>query len=62
MVWKRLSWQIRLLEMGLPYSGKLWHDQRWRFSLASGSETQESLFLSTWHSGIHDHIPSSGDQ
>ena len=57
-----MSWQMRLLEIGLPYSGMLWHDQRWKFSLASGSETQEPFSLPILHGSIHGHISSSGDQ
>ena len=38
MTWRKGSWQIRLLEMDLPCSGKLWQYRRWKLFLASGSE------------------------
>ena len=39
---------MRLLEIGLPYSGRLWYDWRWKFFLTSGSKIQEPLSLSTY--------------
>ena len=39
MVWREMTWWIRLLEMGLPYSGELQHYQWRKLYLASKSET-----------------------
>ena len=47
--------------MSLLYSGRLWQDQRWKLFLASKSETQGPLSLPILHSGVHGHIPSSGN-
>jgi len=62
MVWRKMIWQMKPLEMYLPYSGRLCHYQQWKLSLASENETQEPLFLPTWYSGIYSCIFSSGDQ
>ena len=52
---------MRPLEMDLPYSGRLWQGWRWKHFLAFESETQGPLSLPVLHSGIHSHVPSSGD-
>ena len=62
MTWRKSSWQMRLPEMDLSCSGRLWQNQRWKLFLASGSETQGPLFLPALHSSIHGLIPSSGNQ
>ena len=62
MTWRKGSWQIRLLEMDLPCSGKLWQYQRWKLFLASRSEIQGPLFPPALHGGVHGLIPSSSDQ
>ena len=62
MILRRKSWQIRLLEMGLPYSGRLQQSQRWKLFLTSKSETQEPLSLSVLYGSVHSHIPSSSNQ
>ena len=61
IVWRRISWWMRLLKMGLTYSRRLWYDQRWKFFLASRSEIQESLSLPALHGGICSHVPSNSD-
>ena len=48
--------------MCLPYSERPWQGWRWKFFLASGSETQGPLSLPALHSDIHSLIPSSSDQ
>ena len=53
---------MRPLEVYLPYSGRLWQNQRWKLFLASGSGTQKSLSLPALHGGVRGLIPSSGDQ
>ena len=58
----RRSWQMRPLEMCLPYFGRLWQDQRQKLSLASENKTQKPLFPPALHGGIYSHIPSSSNQ
>ena len=61
IVWRWMSWWMRPLEMGLPYSGRPWHDWRWKFSLAFRNETQEPLSLSALNGNICSYVPSSSD-
>jgi len=48
----RRSWQMRPLEIGSSYFGRLQQDQRWKLSLASKNETQEPLFPPALHGGV----------
>ena len=58
----RRSWQMRLPEICLSYSRRLWQDWKWKLFLASESETQGLLSLPILHSGICSHVPSSSNQ
>ena len=62
MTWRKSSWQMRLPEMDLPCSGRLWQNQRWKLFLASRSETQKPLFPLVLYGGIHGLVPSSSNQ
>ena len=52
---------MRLPEMGLLYSGRLWQDQRWKLFLTSKNETQEHLSPPALHGSVHSYVPSSGN-
>ena len=53
-----MVWQMKLLEMCLPCSGRLQHYQQKKLYLVSRSET---LFPSVWHNSVCCHVPSSGN-
>ena len=62
MTWRKGSWQIRLLEMNLPYSERPLWDQKWKLSLTSKNKTRRPLFPPVLYSSIHSHIPSSSNK
>ena len=62
VAWRKSSWQIRLPEINLSCSERLWQDWRWKFFLASGGGTRGPLSLSALHNGVCSLLSSSGNQ